>query len=175
MRSSAAALGPSTGKIVARIQKVRRVAEKAAKRKHRFADYRYLRSVFRAYSYFDDEDLLSHLMEVAPSTLITPVRADWHPLRVIIEATCIQPDLRMRSRWTRALEYAVREEIDPNDLARFFRAHNGIAGCADMESKIGRKRAGMRRKKSPVTKLFSQAMSDGRYTAIRHSPFTETG
>lgn len=134
--SSAASLGPSTRKILARIQKVRRAAEKAATRKHRFADYRYLRSVLRAYIHFDDDDLLSHLMEVAPSTLMTPVRADWHPLRVIIEASCIQPDLRMRSRWTRALEYAVSEKIQPDELPRFIRAHKGIAGCAEMASRI---------------------------------------
>lgn len=136
MKKSAASLGRSSRKIVARIQKVRRAAERAAKRKQRFADYRYLRAVLRAYSYFDDEDLLSHLLEVAPSTLMTPVRVGWHPLRVIIEASCIQPDLRMRSRWTRALEYAVAQDIDPNDLVRFIRAHNGIAGCADLASKI---------------------------------------
>lgn len=140
MKSSTSSLGSSTRKIVARIKTVRSVAEKAATRKHRFANYKYLRSVLRGYSHFDDDDLLSHLMEVAPSVLMTPVRADWHPLRVIIEATCIQPDLRMRSRWTRALEYAVSENIQPKDLPRFLRAHNGIAGCADLASKVGSKR-----------------------------------
>jgi len=136
MKLSNGSLGSSTKKIVARIKRVQRAAEKAARRKQRFADYRYLRSVLRAYSYFDDHDLLSHLMEIAPSVLMTPVRADWHPLRVIIEASCKQPDLRMRSRWTRALEYAVAEKIDPDHLVRFIRAHNGIAGCADLASKI---------------------------------------
>lgn len=170
MKSSVSSLGRSAGTIVARIQKVRRAAEKAAKRKHRFAEYKYLRSVLRAYNHFDDDELLSHLMEIAPSVLLTPVRANWNSLRVIIEASCIQPDLRMRSRWTRALEYAVREQIDPNDLARFFRAHNGVAGCADMESKIGRNRAGMRRKKAPPSKLFRQAMSNGRFTEVRQLP-----
>lgn len=138
MNSPAASLGPSTRKIVARIKKVRRAAEKAASRKDRFADYRYLRSVLRAYRYFEENDLLSHLMEVAPSALMAPVRA--HPLRVIIEASCMQPDLRMRSRWTRALEYAVREKVAPDDLGRFLRAHNGIAGCADLASKTRSKR-----------------------------------
>ncbi|UGX92900.1 hypothetical protein G6321_00045955 [Bradyrhizobium barranii subsp. barranii] len=141
MKSSAASLGSSTRKIVARIEKVRRAAEKAATRKHRFADYKYLRSVLSAYSFFDNNGLLPHLIEIAPSMLITPVRANWHSLRVIIEATCIQPDQRIRSRWTRALEYAVAEKIDPKEMIRFIRAHNGIAGCADLASKTKPKRS----------------------------------
>lgn len=174
MKSSVRSLGPSTRKIVAWIKKVRRAAEKAASRKDRFADYRYLRSVLRAYCYFDDNDLLSHLMEVAPSTLLTSVRVKAHPLRIIIDASCIQPDLKKRSRWTRALEAAVGEQIDPNDLLRFFRAHNGIAGCADLASKTGRKRARPAIKKRPASKIFRQAMSNGRFATITQSPLTET-
>jgi hypothetical protein len=140
MKSSVTSLGPSTRKIVARIEKVRMAAEKAATRKHRFADFRYLRSVLRAYIDFDDDDVLSHLMEIAPSVLLTPVRADWNCLRVIIEASCIQSDLKMRSRWTRALEYAVAENIKPIDLSRFLRAHGGVAGTADLAAKTMRSR-----------------------------------
>lgn len=136
MKSSKSSLGPSAQKIIARIQKVRKAADKAARSKHRFAAYRYLRAVLRAYISISEEDLLDHLAAIAPSTLMTPVRADWHPIRLIIEATCIQPDLRMRSRWTRALEYAVADKIDPKELPRFIRAHGGIAGCADLARKI---------------------------------------
>lgn len=140
MKTSVASLGPLAQKIIVRIQKVRKAADKAARSEHRFADYSYLRSVLRAYRYFEENRLLSHLVEIAPSMLLTPVRVNWHPLRVIIEATCIRPDLRMRSRWTRALEYALMEKIDPKELARFFRANNGIAGCADLASKTRPKR-----------------------------------
>ncbi|MET4320316.1 hypothetical protein [Bradyrhizobium sp. RT5a] len=161
---SSVALGPSSRKIVARIDRVRKAAERAASSQHRFAEYKYLRSVLRAYRHFDDEDLLSHLMEVAPSKLMTPVRADWHPLRVIIEASCMQSDLKKRrSRWTRGLEYAIAENVAPEDLPRFFRAHNGIAGCADLASKIGRKRRTARRKKAPASKLFRQG-----YKSVRN-------
>lgn len=146
MKSSVASLGPSAKKILARIQKVRKAAEKAARSEYRFAHYGYLRSVLRAFTCFKESDLLPHLIEIAPSVLRTPVRKKWHPLRVIVEATCNQPDLRMRSRWTRALEYAVAENIDPKDLARFFRANNGIAGCAELASKtkVRRPRLGAR-------------------------------
>lgn len=135
MKSSVASLGPSAQKILAQIQKVQKAADKAAKSERRCADYRYLRAVLKAYQYFENERLVDHLVEVAPSVLITPVRAGCHPLRVIIDASCKTPDLKKRSRWTKALGYAVREKVDPDELARFFRAHNGIAGCADMASK----------------------------------------
>ncbi|WP_271500881.1 hypothetical protein [Bradyrhizobium sp. CCBAU 11357] len=118
-----------------RIQKVQKAAERAAKNETRFADYRYLRSVLAAHTYFEDNNLLSHVVAIAPSMLTTPVRADSCPLRVTIDATCIQPDLRMRSRWTRALEFAVQEQIEPQALARFMSAHSGISGCADLASK----------------------------------------
>ncbi len=135
MKSSVASLGPSTRRIVARIQKVQQAANKAARSERRFAEYGYLRSVLRAYRFFSDNTALNHLTAIAPSELMTPVRADWHPIRIIIEASCNQPDLRMRSRWTRALEYAVAEKIEPEDLTRFIRAHGGIAGCADLAGK----------------------------------------
>lgn len=140
MKSSVASSGPSAQKVVAQIRKVRKAAEKASENNGRFAAHKYLRAVLRAYRYFETTNLLPHLIELAPSMLMTPVRANWHSLRMIIEATCIQPDLRMRSRWTRALEYALAEDIDPKELPRFIRAHNGIAGCADLASKTKPKR-----------------------------------
>ncbi|MBB4397187.1 hypothetical protein [Bradyrhizobium sp. ERR14] len=139
MKSSVASSGLSAQKVVAQIRKVRKAAEKASESDRRFADYRYLRAVLHAYRYFEGNDLLPHLLETAPSLLMTPVRADWHPLRVIIEATCLQPDLRMRSRWTRALAHVLAEDIDPQELSRFIRANNGIAGCADLASKTRRR------------------------------------
>lgn len=135
MKSSVASLGPSARKIVARIKKVRRAAEKAARSKRRFAHYRYLRAVLSAYRFFEENDLLHHLVEIAPSVLKTSVRKKWHPLRVVLEATCDSPDYKVRSKWTRALEYAVAEKVDPKDLTQFIRAHGGIAGCADLASK----------------------------------------
>ncbi|MBR0795646.1 hypothetical protein JQ615_09625 [Bradyrhizobium jicamae] len=135
----------SEQKIVERIAKVRKAARRASKSKSRFADYRYLRAVLRACDYFLDEDLLSQLSEIAPSVLMTPVRKSWHPIRIIIEATCHQQTGKMRSRWTRALEFAIARKVDPDQLPKFFQANGGIAGAADMASKTRPKRAAPRR------------------------------
>lgn len=93
-------LTPSMQKIVNRIAKVRRAASLAAENKRRFGEYRYLRAVLRAHAYFADNKLLLGMMEITPSVPLVPVRKGAHPLRVIIDATCMQPDLRMRSRWS---------------------------------------------------------------------------
>jgi hypothetical protein len=126
----------SEQKIVARILKVRKASDRAAESTSKFAQYRYLRSVLRAYAFFSDNNLLGHLAVIAPSALMAPVRAGWHPIRIIIDASCTQVDLRLRSRWTRALEFALARNVSPNDLPRFFRANGGIAGCADLAAKI---------------------------------------
>jgi hypothetical protein len=88
---------------------------------------------------FAANGLLNHLAIIAPSELMTAVRADASPIRVILEASCNQPDLRIRSRWIRALEFAAAKNIASDDLPKFLRANGGIAGCADLASKTGTK------------------------------------
>lgn len=141
MKSSHRSLLPSERKIIERITDVRKTADLVSRSKRRFSEYRYLRSVLRAYQYLADKTLLTAMMEIAPAVLIVPARANWHPLRVLIEATMwTQIDYRTRSRWTRALQYAIAREIDPDQLPRFIRANNGIAGCAELASKTRLKR-----------------------------------
>lgn len=136
MKSSHRSLLPSERKIVDRITKIRKTADRVSRNKRRFAEYRYLRAVLRGYRHLVDNELLPAMLEIAPAILTVPVRANWHPLRVIIEATMWREiDHRTRSRWTRALQYAVAREIDPDQLPRFIRANNGIAGCAELASK----------------------------------------
>lgn len=126
-------------KIIARIERVRVSYEKSQRSGCKYADYKYLRAVLRAYEYFDENDLVESLAEIAPCVLMAPVRSGQHAVRTIIDASCDNNDLRMRSRWTRALEYALMRDVAPDDLLRFLRANNGIAGCADLASKIRRK------------------------------------
>jgi hypothetical protein len=140
MRSAHALQDQKVEEIFQRIQKVRKTALKSMRSKNRFADYRYLRSVLRAYKCFEANSLLNLMRKVAPNTFMTPARANWHSLRLLIEATSCQQDSRTLSRWTRALEFALAEGVDPEDLARFIRAHNGIAGCAQLASKTNPKR-----------------------------------
>jgi hypothetical protein len=153
MRHCKTPISSSERKIVDRILKVRKAGERAARSKRRFAEYKYLRSVLRAYKFFSDNNLLEYLAVIAPSELMTPVRANSQPLRIVIDASCSHSDLRMRSRWTRALEFALARNVSPNDLPRFTRANGGIAGCADLASKTRpkRRRPDVRKRPAPVT------------------------
>lgn len=155
MMTSTKILLPSERKIVKRIIKIRETADRVSRSKRRFAQYRYLRAILRGYRYLDDHDLISALMEIAPATLMVPVRAGWHPLRVLLEATIwTEIDCKTLSRWTRALEYAAARKIAPDELTKFLRANNGIAGCADMMSMTQPKR-----RKEPVKSVSRKTIS----------------
>lgn len=123
-------------KIVARIEKVRNARGRSVSRGGKLSEYNYLRGVFRAYKVFAADDVLDWLAKIAPSEFVTPVRASWHPLRTIIEATCDNQDLRIKSRWTRAMEFAPARNVASGDLLLFLHANGGIAGCADLASKL---------------------------------------
>ena len=140
MKSAQALQKQQVKRIYQRIFRVRKTAFKTMRSKNRFADYRYLRSVFRAYRYFEANSLLSLFRHAAPCFFEHPARASWHSLRLLIEASCCQRDPRIKSRWTRALEYALAQDVDPDDLFRFLWARNGIAGCAQLASKTNPKR-----------------------------------
>ena len=129
-----------TDEIVSRISKIKKAARRAARSERRFSDYCYLKRVLATHRYFEKNRWISHLSEIAPSVLLTPVRRGAHPLRILIDATCLKKDKRMRSRWTRALEYAVAQDIDPAELPRFLRAHGGVSGAADLAAKTTRPR-----------------------------------
>jgi len=144
MNSKKAVITPAQAKIVSRIEKVRNAWKRSGSRGDKFREYKYLWAVFRAYKVFASEDLLDSLAEIAPYELMSPVRANWHPIRTIIEATCDKQDMRMKSRWTRAMEFALTRNVASGDLLRFIRANGGIAGCADLASKTKSKhRLGM--------------------------------
>ena len=127
----------SEQKIVARIDRVRLAYKKAERNKSKSAQYKYLRSVLRAYEYFDDNDLLDYLVEIAPCVLMVTVRSGQHSIRTIIDASCKNDDRKLRSRWTRGLQFALARKVPADDLPTFLKANNGISGCADLASKIG--------------------------------------
>lgn len=135
MPGTKAAPTPKSKRITKEIRRVRKVADRTSQSTRRFAEYKYLRAVFRAYHLFAQNNLLNHLTVIAPSELMTVVRANCHPIRIIIDATCSQHDLRLRSRWTRALAFAAQRNVASSDLLQFIKANGGISGCADLASK----------------------------------------
>lgn len=50
--------------------------------------------------------------------------------RAMIDRECPEADLRQKSRWVRALQYADREYVDPLGFVAFLKRSGGISGCA---------------------------------------------
>jgi hypothetical protein len=65
-----------------------------------------------------------------------PWRQSDHPIKRIIDATSSEPDAKKKSRWARALEYALHERVSSKRLDEFFRSNGGIAGCARSIARI---------------------------------------
>jgi hypothetical protein len=65
-----------------------------------------------------------------------PWRQSDHPDKRIIAATSSEPDAKKKSRWARALEYALHERVSSKRLDEFFRSNGGIAGCARSIARI---------------------------------------
>ena len=112
------------------LEHIRHAAKRCSGSRRRFASYKYLRAVYRGYWTLEDAELLSGLRRVLDREYGVPDELKWHPIRAIIEATTKLGDIRLRSRWTRALEYARNEEVKPRELIWFIRRNDGIAGCA---------------------------------------------
>jgi hypothetical protein len=62
-----------------------------------------------------------------------------HPIRVIIDATSTA-DLKTKSRWSRALNYARHERKIWKDLRGFLEENGGPAGCAKQFAAIKAKK-----------------------------------
>ena len=59
------------------------------------------------------------------------LRANTHPIRTIIDASSRQ-DVRVKSRWTRALQYAEKHksQVEKVGLSEFLESNGGPAGCS---------------------------------------------
>ena len=117
------------------IDDLRELERKCFAARSRFAFYDYLAAVFELYVQ------LRRTNQAKPSArriaklfgLRNQKRS--HCIRVIIDATSTA-DLKTRSRWSRALQYAWHERKASKDLRTFLRENGGPAGCADQFAAI---------------------------------------
>lgn len=117
------------------LEEVKRIAQQHRDSRRRFAVYRYLRAVLRCYCRIEKRELLGALRLLLAREHGIPDDRKCHPIRAIIDATATLGDTRMRSRWTRALEFAWHSEASPKQLAEFFQQNDGVAGCARLAAK----------------------------------------
>ena len=129
---------PITKRDLAKVRKVilrvEKVAKRAAKSKRRFALYRYLKAVYRAYSELEDQRLLRALKIFLACKYKISADYDWHSIRRIIEASTSE-DLRARAGGPVRWKYAGTEEVTPDQLIWFFGQNGGLSGCARSAAK----------------------------------------
>lgn len=133
MRDAKQRRSSQLSRIKSLMTRVTKAEARAAKSRRRFAHYRYLKIVYRGYCELEEARSLKRLRRHLVRHY--DVSEDAHAIRMMIDATTTEPDKRLRSRWTRALEYAWNEEVAPEDLIAFFRRNKGIAGCARLASR----------------------------------------
>jgi hypothetical protein len=102
---------------------------RATQSKSRYAPEIYLREVLRLYECWSRIGLATRYSRRALKLAALPIR-DVHPVRRLIDCTSTEPDRKRRSRWGRALQYAIQQKIESKRLRKFLRKNGGIAGCA---------------------------------------------
>jgi hypothetical protein len=95
----------------------------------RFAFYDYLTAVFELYVQLRRRDQANSLARRIAKVFSLRKQKRSHCIRVIIDATSTA-DLKTRSRWSRALQYAWHKRKTWTDLGLFLRENGGPVGCA---------------------------------------------
>jgi len=117
------------------IHELRGLERKCFAARSRFAFYGYLAAVLELYVQLRRRNRAKPLAKRIAKLFGLRKQNGTHPIRVIIDATSTA-DIKTRSRWTRALEYAWRERKTWKDLDAFLRENGGPAGCADQFAAI---------------------------------------
>src|SRR5688572_14867695 len=78
-----------------------RESRRASKSRRRFAARRYLRAVYGAYFRWELKGDIDKTLRRAARLRGVDMFGEKHPIRAIIDLTTEEPDLKVRSRWTR--------------------------------------------------------------------------
>jgi hypothetical protein len=114
--------------------RLRNAWEKAQGRRDRDAIYGYLTAVFDLVAWWAEEGCA---LERANKALrlrgITPFD-DEEPFAAVIRCTAdpAKVDKRTRSKWSRALRYALEYKSPSKPLSKFVKRHGGINECAEL-------------------------------------------
>lgn len=106
-------------------------ADKAAwASRRRFGHRRYLLAVYQLNWRWEESDDPARLIRRAAALDGRRLRRKQHPLRALIDLTTSEPNLKIRSRWERALRFVLTRKVPPKKLLAFLREHGGVSGCA---------------------------------------------
>jgi ribonuclease HI len=129
--------------IKAAIEALRELEEKSFGPRHGKTDfYDYLEGVWRLHSLWRADGKSKERARQVASIYGLKLRKNTHPIRVIIDASSEQ-DREVKSRWTRALEFARkhRSKVAKVGFAHFLESNGGVDGCARLLAQTHPKKA----------------------------------
>jgi hypothetical protein len=113
-----------------KLDELRRLEKKAFRRRHGRTDfYEYLKGVYNLCDWTDPKVSQREGQRVAKICNLK-VRAGTAPVRTVIDATSSSQDRQVKSRWARALQYAIRKNAPGSEFKNFLKRNGGPFGCA---------------------------------------------
>src|ERR1700675_4749853 len=131
---------PMPSRVSATISPLKKDAARLARRCGRFEIYDLLETVYGTYVDWKHCKIAKRSARKLADELNIVRRKGMSPIRVLVEATLPDGDLKQKSRWVRALEYVYSESVPPPRFRKFVRTHGGMAGCARLAVNVSRKR-----------------------------------
>jgi hypothetical protein len=131
---------PTSSRVSATIQPLRKAAARLSRRSGRFEIYDFLEAIYRVYIDWMCRKIAKRSAQTLADELRIVQRKGMSSIRVLIEATLPDADFKQKSRWVRALEYAYSENVPAKGFRKFVRRHGGLAGCARFAVQVDRKR-----------------------------------
>jgi len=106
----------------------------------RFKYDSYLIAVYRTRKEWKANGISKRMSRRVAKHFGTARRKETNPIRTLIDASFPDLDPKQKSRWSRALEFAVITKVLPKDLPKLFGKYGGIAGCARFAARYGPKK-----------------------------------
>jgi len=131
---------PTSPELAVTIQPAKEAAAGLKRHVGRFEIYDFLEAIYRVYIDWKCRKIAKRSTRTLADELAIVRRKRMSPIRVLIEATLPNADLKQKSRWVRALEYVYSENVLPSQFRKFVRTRGGVAGCARLAVKVNRKR-----------------------------------
>jgi hypothetical protein len=122
------------------LQPLRAATARLKRSTGRFAVYDFLKEVYGIYIEWKRSRIAKQSARTLADEMGIVRRKGWSPIRVLIDATLPKANFKQKSRWVRALEYAVHEDIPTKRLNNFIRTRGGLAGCARLAARSCAKR-----------------------------------
>jgi hypothetical protein len=130
--------------IRSKIEELGRLEKWAFRPRHGRTDfYKYLNAVYNAWDWTDPEEAARVGRRVAKLYKLK-TRAGKTAIRTVIDASSKQ-NRQVKSRWVRALEYALAMDVRGTRFIKFLNNNGGPGGCAQKMAAL-RKERGLKRK-----------------------------